>query len=441
MRTFLLVALAALAAACDRVPSTALTDCNQAIVPAVKTDILFVIDDSNSMAEEQAAVAANLDAFVSTLVNAPGQSDFQIGVTNTSVFDFASGSNYYPNVHPYGASPPPYPQGALIAIDPAGLIQWDGSKFIGPRILPSSSATLLQDFKRNVLVGTVGSGKEQPFRAMQLALEKSASGGVNDGFLRSGARLAVVLISDEDDCSDDQVLGQTPPVISTDPFTGNNDCHNPQKKALIDSVQSFVDYLRGSVPTVGGEQRDVLLVGVAGLDPNTSTPMCGDTGSEWCCWPGNKCSNCCGTVSCDQASTCPTAYDKGDRFHALALTLGGAGPATRQASVCGDFASTLQAIADLIIQEIPLQGSLGAVDWRLLAVGVTKADYTSVSCQVAYQNPLDPNDPLNTPNPTDSQYGVIYTPPQGGHPATLTFENACRLAMGEKVQINVICVQ
>src|SRR5947208_2419983 len=86
--TFLAV-LAALPActSCDTVPSDALLSCQatQVLPSSVSTDILFVIDDSGSMSEEQANLAANLDAFIDTLVASPVQNNFRIGITNTSI--------------------------------------------------------------------------------------------------------------------------------------------------------------------------------------------------------------------------------------------------------------------------------------------------------------------------------------------------------------------
>src|SRR5438128_9997732 len=84
--------LAALPActSCDTVPSDALLSCQstQVLPSSVSTDILFVMDDSGSMAAEQQLLANNLDAFIDALVASPVQNNFRIGVTNTSIDDF-----------------------------------------------------------------------------------------------------------------------------------------------------------------------------------------------------------------------------------------------------------------------------------------------------------------------------------------------------------------
>ncbi|HEY5677089.1 MAG TPA: hypothetical protein VIR81_09895, partial [Myxococcales bacterium] len=93
----LLALVAALQAwSCDSVPASAVTRCQttQVVPAAVSTDILFVVDDSGSMSEEQANLAANLDAFIDTLAASPVQNDFRIGVTNSSVEEFNGGTSY-----------------------------------------------------------------------------------------------------------------------------------------------------------------------------------------------------------------------------------------------------------------------------------------------------------------------------------------------------------
>src|SRR5438552_17520406 len=92
IRNAFLAVLAGLPActSCDTVPSDALLSCQatQVLPSSVSTDILFVIDDSGSMAAEQALLANNLDAFIDTLVASPVQNNFRIGVTNTSIDEF-----------------------------------------------------------------------------------------------------------------------------------------------------------------------------------------------------------------------------------------------------------------------------------------------------------------------------------------------------------------
>jgi hypothetical protein len=408
---------------CEQLPSRALTDCNQSAVVqgAVKTDILFVVDDSGSMAPHQTNLANNLSSFINTLKSSPVANDFQIGVTTTSVSNFGS----------------------------ANLVGEHGA-FVGP-ILQGGSATLVADFQAQVAVGTGGSGKEQPLRAMQLALSSPLidAGQPNAGFLRPGARLAVVLLTDEDDCSD----AANPPVIATNTTDGNLQCHNDfgdgvdWKFTRIDPVSGFVGFLRAPI---GGEVRDVVVGVIAGLDPTTKAPTCGfahtfgDNG--WGCGSAvndacaanacgvNSVTNpaaapnlsmgvyCCGgagtgTVPC--TSTCAAAYDKADRMVAFASALPWNKVVT--GSICdASFANTLAQIAGLIVSPtVPLSGE--PADPAMLVVRIRRPDGTSVACVSG----------------TDYTYAAA----SGARPATLTFldSGACKLDQGYKIEIDVIC--
>ena len=78
-------------AACDSVPAAAVTDCNAQVIPGgAATDILFVVDDSGSMTQNQVALAANLGTFVDQLLASPVPLDVHLGVTNTSVEDYVA---------------------------------------------------------------------------------------------------------------------------------------------------------------------------------------------------------------------------------------------------------------------------------------------------------------------------------------------------------------
>lgn len=124
-------------------------------------DVLWVMDDSGTMSEEQANVVANLSAFVGVLDGFGA--DWQVGVTTTNVEDVA---------------------GALVA----------------PIITPYAEDVAAQ-FASAVDVGAQGSRDEQGLMAMQLATSEPLLSGANSGLLRSSAGLAVIVLSDEDDHS------------------------------------------------------------------------------------------------------------------------------------------------------------------------------------------------------------------------------------------------
>jgi hypothetical protein len=391
--------VALLLAACADPPSEAVLDCEANVqIGGAAIDILFVIDDSGSMSQEQQNLRDNLAEFVQLLADAPVRSDFRIAVTNTSVRGFGGETAYAagPNAGPPAV---PFPAGALVAVarDGAGAplagdLAWDAAAgFGGPRVLDAASPTLVADFQGNVLQGTSGSGKEQPLAAVRGALVDRVADGTNAGFLRPGARLAVVIVTDEDDCTDPGNVATT-----------NDLCHAAAVKANdLEPVADFVSFLRGPIE---GEARDPIVAVIAGFDQATLAPTgCGDpTGGP----------------------TVPASFDDPTRLDALVAALGP--DRSYRGSICDpDFGPGLQAIADLLVpQTVPLEGAPS--DPRLLVVSVRRGDAV-IPCPV-YETCAGPG----------CGDGARFTR-DGSGPATLTFEGACRLHSGDRVDVGILC--
>jgi hypothetical protein len=415
----LLAALAAIAACKDTVPASAVTDCDQQVVPAgARTDILFVVDDSGSMREEQQELAANLAQFIDALANAPVRLDVHIGVTNTSIDrggDGATPGEYGTNTtygtssggQPFpGPAGTPYPAGTIVAIhrDPdgattAGNFEWNAATgtWGGSRILSSgamSVAALSSTFKSNVLHGVWGSGKEQPLEAMRLALQ-AADGGVNAGFLRADARLAVVVLTDEDDCSS-----------ATNAVTSDADCH--ARPGALTPLDNYVSYL-ASTAAFNAAGPPVFAI-IAGFDAeNVATSFC----RGWD--PGFD------PTTDTQAAWVPNRLETfRRRLESTAI-----GTQTLKRSICGSYGRALLDVASLIIpQTITIDPA--PPDWHLLAVSLDRG-----GCNVALAGSSDA--------PTAD---AVYTPPaQEGGAATITFQNACVLGIDDRVNLSLICVR
>src|SRR5215471_3523429 len=90
----------------DRAGSTVPERCayDSPLFEPVQTDILFVVDDSNSMTEEQEGVARELPTFVQILQTGAGvQQNLRVGLTNTSVYSaFNDGSQLFLMLYPEG---------------------------------------------------------------------------------------------------------------------------------------------------------------------------------------------------------------------------------------------------------------------------------------------------------------------------------------------------
>ncbi len=129
---------------------------------ARKVDILFVIDDSCSMSDNQLALSTNIQSFIN--LASLRQVDFQIGVTTTSVITRRGG-------------------------------------LVGP-VISSMTPNVEQEFAAQALVGSGGSGHEQGLEGMLRAFTAAEQGlSPNVDLFRVGAGRAVVIVSDEDDQS------------------------------------------------------------------------------------------------------------------------------------------------------------------------------------------------------------------------------------------------
>lgn len=139
--------------------------------PTNQIDILWVVDDSKSMAEEQEALADGFSDFIASIEES--NTDFNLGVISTS-FDSDDAD-----------------RGSLIG-DPA--------------VITADTPSYEAEFQQRVLLGTEGSDKEKGLAAGAFALSSVMQAGANEGFLRDDAFLLVVFVTDEDDCSDDGLL-------------------------------------------------------------------------------------------------------------------------------------------------------------------------------------------------------------------------------------------
>lgn len=143
-----------------------------------KVDILFVVDNSASMAEEQAKLSTKLTSFIRSLARI----DWQIGITTT---DISTG--------PYGL------RGSL-----APLKGTNNARFI-TKSTPNYEQVFANNVVRDELINCneptipCPSADERPLEALSLAIGKRATD--NAGFFRTDADFVTVVLSDEDEAS------------------------------------------------------------------------------------------------------------------------------------------------------------------------------------------------------------------------------------------------
>lgn len=133
-----------------------------------KVDILWVIDDSGSMGDEQNALAYNFNAFIQNFITR--NVDFKMAITTT---DGRSGRS-----------------GQMIG-DPALLTSTAAA---------ADEAAFLNNFSNLIRVGTSGSGNEVGLQTSGDFMTQHSS-----TFLRDDAYLVVVYVSDEEDHSSSTV--------------------------------------------------------------------------------------------------------------------------------------------------------------------------------------------------------------------------------------------
>lgn len=128
-------------------------------------DILFVVDNSCSMHNDQVLLANSFNTFINWVTQE--NVDFHIAITTTDMS--ATGE-----------------KGAFVG---------------APAVLDNNTPNLVSAFTSNVMVGINGYGVEKGFEAAVAALTPPLSDTVNAGFLRANAKLYVVFVSDENDFS------------------------------------------------------------------------------------------------------------------------------------------------------------------------------------------------------------------------------------------------
>ena len=164
------------------------TDTGQSTEGCQAVDLLFIIDDSNTMETEQQMLVDSFPDFIAVLEEyetvAGTQLDYRLGVTTTGI-----------SVH-YSVTG--IPTWVTLEGKDGELLVPDGST--DPWI-DGPGANVESDFTDLAQVGIYGPAYEMPLYAMQKAIEKSGTGGPNDGFLRDDALFVAIFITDEDDCS------------------------------------------------------------------------------------------------------------------------------------------------------------------------------------------------------------------------------------------------
>ncbi len=207
-------------------------------------DVLFVIDNSGSMGQEQTNLIANFPTFISVL-DASGL-DYRVAITTT-------GRDYDYNMST--------PLGNL----PQSIDGGDNGKMLQPascnmtkRWIDKTDADVSGTFSCLANVGTTGPSDEMPLSAMRDAFEERMADGTNTGFHRPEALLAIVFLTDEEDCSYEQSvsLGFSQPLC----------------QAQLEPVGNYVSFL----DSYTGNHTRWAVAAIAGAGPGNCSSDFGD---------------------------------------------------------------------------------------------------------------------------------------------------------------------
>ena len=138
-----------------------------------EVDVLFAIDNSCSMEDEQVALTDAFDYFMTFFLGSG--LDYHVGVVSTDMDD-------------------PQQSGKLRDV-------------FGTRWIDNETPDPVTLFTAMAWMGISGSGDEQGREAVYTAIERLEN-GYNQGFIREAAGLHIVLISDENDGSGNDVIGK-----------------------------------------------------------------------------------------------------------------------------------------------------------------------------------------------------------------------------------------
>jgi hypothetical protein len=159
--------------------------------PIRNVDVVFVIDNSGSMSQEQDNLARNFPTFMDELANVQG-ADIRIGVVSSDMGSGPTGTN--------GCGVTPGDNGVMCSLKGVDRCAACGVQAGGRylrTVMPNYAGNVRDVFSCIARLGTSGCGFEHSIGALQRALESTENGD----FLRPDAYLAFVLITDEEDCT------------------------------------------------------------------------------------------------------------------------------------------------------------------------------------------------------------------------------------------------
>ncbi len=415
----------------------AATTVREVVVQNSDTDVLFVIDNSGSMLEEQVKLVKNTGLFVGELAASPNI--YRIGIVTTNALD-----EDIPQQNVLGTD------GGRLRMRRATLAELsDPNPDFGlgqdlglalPCSIGTSSSTrpylerpndddadaadqrcrLIKDFMATVAsLGIQGSGREAGLDAAWRALDPNGDPDVvsnNTGFLRPDADLAIIFLTDEDDCSYPAAYHASNP-----PPWPNETCYTQLANAI--DVGTFVD----SLASLKADSSGVLKIraaligggafsgeGNADFTPSGCLLTASGPSASCGCWSSSNDPFFCTLLNgyghtCQDTVGCQTPQN--GIFPYCAPTPGASCSADR----CAALPSTRYS---QFLDVLGSQRSLGGFPSGTFEDSICQPDYDQTLINIARNIVIDPCFPLNADepvlNPEYVQLIVRHTDPVSG---------------------------
>ena len=239
------------------------------VKPFTLIDILWVIDDSFSMCEEQDNLTRNFENFITGMVSLNARFRLAVITTDMKSGDFQGKFQNTPAQTadsrceiPLNTSDCPMELHKVIDSDNYLINPDDYSGGL-------RADELRRDFRCIATVGTEGDNFEKGLMAAKVALSDELLVTHNAGFFREEAYLVIVFLSDENDCSDNYELSRD----------NGNECE--WKRDELVPVQEYADFFK----SLKDDPEKVIVAAIVAPDneirfdaPDQVQPSCNSDG-------------------------------------------------------------------------------------------------------------------------------------------------------------------
>lgn len=253
-------------------------------IGVVRVDIVALVDNSGSMQLEQTALTQRFPELIAELVDPaidpatgrpvhPPVEDLNIGVISSDMgtmgFTVGTCSNSAIGDNGCFLHQPSPSVGGCSASYPSFLSRNEANS------ATYSPTQMASDFTCIATLGTSGCGFEQQFKAMRAATTtNTAVGACNAGFLRTDSLIALIFVTDEEDCS---VRPDHPEMFDQSRSDlGHLNIRCFSHPTFVEDIAEYVAAFRGLRPA---EEQDKIVLGmIIGVPPDA--PQCIGPGNE-----------------------------------------------------------------------------------------------------------------------------------------------------------------